>query len=63
MQNPIIVALDVPEMETALRLAKQLAPVVGAFKIGVQVAHKDLRRIVAVVWNKVAGPAGEQGLQ
>lgn len=34
MQNPIIVALDVPEAETALRLAEQLAPVVGAFKIG-----------------------------
>jgi orotidine-5'-phosphate decarboxylase len=34
MQNPIIVALDVPEMESALQLARQLAPVVGAFKIG-----------------------------
>jgi orotidine-5'-phosphate decarboxylase len=34
MHNPIIVALDVPESETALRLAEQLAPVVGAFKIG-----------------------------
>lgn len=34
MQNPIIVALDVPKMETALDLARQLAPVVGAFKIG-----------------------------
>src|SRR5438309_998662 len=34
MQNPIIVALDVPEAETALRLAMELAPVAGAFKIG-----------------------------
>jgi orotidine-5'-phosphate decarboxylase len=34
VQNPIIVALDVPEAETALRLAAELAPVVGAFKIG-----------------------------
>lgn len=34
MQNPIIVALDVPKIETALQLASQLAPVVGAFKIG-----------------------------
>src|SRR4030088_989532 len=34
MQNPIIVALDVPGAETALQLAAQLAPVVGAFKIG-----------------------------
>ncbi len=34
MRNPIIVALDVPKTETALQLAAQLAPVVGAFKIG-----------------------------
>ncbi len=34
MQNPVIVALDVPEAETALALAEQLAPVAGAFKIG-----------------------------
>ena len=34
MNNPIIVALDVPKMETALGLAEQLAPVVGAFKVG-----------------------------
>ncbi len=34
MSNPIIVALDVPSAERALTLATQLAPVVGAFKIG-----------------------------
>src|SRR5437660_4780224 len=34
MRNPIIVALDVPTAEKALSLAEQLAPVVGAFKIG-----------------------------
>lgn len=34
MSNPIIVALDVPEVSTALKLAAQLAPVAGAFKIG-----------------------------
>jgi orotidine-5'-phosphate decarboxylase len=33
-QNPIIVALDVPTREKALELTRQLAPVVGAFKIG-----------------------------
>ncbi len=33
-QNPIIAALDVPSAEQALKLAAQLAPVVGAFKIG-----------------------------
>src|SRR5579884_2719178 len=34
IRNPIIVALDVPAPEAALALASQLAPVVGAFKIG-----------------------------
>ena len=34
MQNPVIVALDVPEIKLALALAAELAPVVGAFKIG-----------------------------
>ena len=34
MHNPIIVALDVPTPEKALDLAEELAPVVGAFKIG-----------------------------
>jgi orotidine-5'-phosphate decarboxylase len=34
MQNPIIVALDVPTAEQAVALARQVAPAVGAFKIG-----------------------------
>jgi orotidine-5'-phosphate decarboxylase len=34
MQNPIIVALDVPTAEQAIALAEQVAPAVGAFKIG-----------------------------
>ncbi|MBI3875985.1 MAG: orotidine-5'-phosphate decarboxylase [Verrucomicrobia bacterium] len=34
MHNPIIVALDVPDAECALKLATQLAPAVGAFKVG-----------------------------
>ena len=34
MRNPIIAALDVPSAEAALKLAEQIAPVVGAFKIG-----------------------------
>ena len=33
-RNPIIAALDVPTAEQALKLAKQIAPAVGAFKIG-----------------------------
>src|SRR5213592_3944123 len=32
--NPIIAALDVPTSEVAMQLASQIAPVVGAFKIG-----------------------------
>jgi len=34
MFNPILVALDVPDVEKALALAKDLAPHVGGFKIG-----------------------------
>ncbi|TAK94935.1 MAG: orotidine-5'-phosphate decarboxylase [Verrucomicrobia bacterium] len=34
MQNPIIAALDVPTAEQALKLAMEVAPAVGAFKIG-----------------------------
>jgi orotidine-5'-phosphate decarboxylase len=34
MRNPIIAALDVPTPEQALLLAEQIAPTVGAFKIG-----------------------------
>ena len=34
MRNPIIAALDVASAELALKLAAQIAPAVGAFKIG-----------------------------
>jgi orotidine-5'-phosphate decarboxylase len=34
MRNPILVALDLPTSEAALSLARELAPVVGGFKIG-----------------------------
>jgi orotidine-5'-phosphate decarboxylase len=34
MRNPILVALDVPTAEQALKLAEQLGPVTGGFKIG-----------------------------
>ncbi len=36
MKNPIIVALDLPSPQKALKLAGELAPVVGAFKVGKQ---------------------------
>jgi orotidine-5'-phosphate decarboxylase len=34
MRNPIIVALDVPAADAALKLVEQLAPVAGGFKVG-----------------------------
>jgi orotidine-5'-phosphate decarboxylase len=34
MRNPILVALDVPTPEEALKLVEQLAPVCGGFKVG-----------------------------
>src|SRR6185437_13190948 len=34
MRNPVFVALDLPSQEAALTLARDLAPVVGGFKIG-----------------------------
>jgi orotidine-5'-phosphate decarboxylase len=34
MRNPIIAALDVPTAKAALSLAREIAPAVGAFKIG-----------------------------
>ena len=36
MDNPIIVALDLPSPQKALKLAGELAPVVGTFKVGKQ---------------------------
>ena len=34
MKNPIIAALDVPDAEQTIKLAKAIAPAVGTFKIG-----------------------------
>ena len=48
-QNPIIASLDVPNVEAALKLANQIAPAVGAFKIGSElftVAGPDIVRRV-----------------
>ncbi len=51
MRNPIIVALDVPDAEAALKLAGEVAPAVGAFKIGkelfVSAGPEIVRRIRA----------------
>jgi orotidine-5'-phosphate decarboxylase len=52
MRNPIIAALDVPNAEEAIELAEQVAPAVGAFKIGMELftaAGPDVvRRIRAI---------------
>ncbi|MFZ1074550.1 MAG: orotidine-5'-phosphate decarboxylase [Verrucomicrobiia bacterium] len=47
MRNPIIVALDVPAVDAALKLVEQLAPVSGGFKVGSElftVAGPDIVR-------------------
>lgn len=36
MRNPIIAALDVPTAEQAVKLAEQVSPAVGGFKIGME---------------------------
>jgi orotidine-5'-phosphate decarboxylase len=38
-ENKIIVALDLPTAEDAVRLARQLSPHVGAFKVGLGLLH------------------------
>ena len=38
-ENPIIVALDLPTAEQAVTVAKQVAPYVGAFKVGLGLLH------------------------
>jgi orotidine-5'-phosphate decarboxylase len=46
MRNPIIAALDVPTTEQALKLAEELAPAVGVFKIGSELFTAAGRDIV-----------------
>jgi len=38
-ENPIIVALDMPTAQDAVKMAKQVAPHVGAFKVGLGLLH------------------------
>ena len=38
-RNPIIVALDLPTAEDAVKMTKEVAPHVGAFKIGLGLLH------------------------
>jgi orotidine-5'-phosphate decarboxylase len=56
MQNPIIVALDVPDIDSARKLVRALAPVVGAFKVGKELfvtAGPDLVREIRATGTKV----------
>lgn len=56
MRNPVIVALDVPSVEGALKLVEQLAPVVGAFKVGSELftsAGPDIVRTIRASGAKV----------
>jgi orotidine-5'-phosphate decarboxylase len=56
MPNPIIAALDVPTAEQAIQLAEQIAPAVGAFKIGKELfvaAGPDIVRRVRATGAKV----------
>jgi orotidine-5'-phosphate decarboxylase len=47
--NPILVALDVPTAEEAVRVAKALAPHVGGFKIGLELLMGPGPAVVAAV--------------
>ncbi len=49
MHNPLIVALDVPGRDQAIRLVEKLAPVVGLFKIGSELFTSEGPSIVKEV--------------
>ena len=48
-RNPILVALDVPTAEEAVRLAKVLVPHVGGFKVGLELLMGPGAAVVAAV--------------
>lgn len=47
--NPVLVALDVPSAERAVRLARDLAPYVGGFKVGLELLTGPGPRIIGVL--------------
>src|SRR5579862_7810577 len=49
MQNPILVALDVPGQQKAMGLVRELAPVVGGFKVGSELFTSAGPEIVAAI--------------
>lgn len=48
-ENPIIVALDLPEARPAIELARKLVPHVGAFKVGLELLMGPGPAVVAAV--------------
>ena len=48
-QNPILVALDVSTAEEAVRLARDLVPVVGGFKVGMELLMGPGPGVVAAI--------------
>lgn len=48
-RNPILVALDVPTGEDAVRLARELSPHVGGFKVGLELLTGPGPAIVGVI--------------
>lgn len=49
VKNPVLVALDVPTAEAAVRLAKDLIPYVGGFKVGLELMMGPGPGVVAAV--------------
>jgi orotidine-5'-phosphate decarboxylase len=49
VKNPLIVALDVPDQTSALRLVEQLGPAVPFYKIGLQLFTKCGPSVVEAV--------------
>jgi orotidine-5'-phosphate decarboxylase len=49
MRNPVLVALDLPTQQEALGLARELAPVVGGFKIGSELFTSSGPEIVRAI--------------
>ena len=48
-ENPILVALDVPTPTQAIDLARQVAPYVGGFKVGLELFTSGGSEVVAAI--------------
>jgi orotidine-5'-phosphate decarboxylase len=47
--NPLLIALDLPDSEQAMRLARSLAPAVGGFKVGLELIASSGPEVVSAV--------------